>query len=177
VPEVIPRLIQRLHDEEPRICMLAARTLFAYREHPDFALVLDHLHGRLGATSANARRHACYLIGLFRDVSAIPLLFDLLDKKDKTMLDVVEDALAEITKQRLGGTSKKWRAWWAKNESRSRIAWLVDGLAAKEVELRKSAAEELRAVTGLDMGFDENAPKRQRDEARQRWIDWWTQQG
>jgi hypothetical protein len=176
VPEVIPRLIQRLHDEEPRICMLAARTLFAYREHPDFALVLDHLHGRLGATSANARRHACYLIGLFRDVSAIPLLFDILDRKDKGMVDVVEDALAEITKQRLGPTSKKWRAWWAKNQARSRIAWLVDGLAAKEVELRKSAAEELRAVTGLDMGFDENAPKRLRDEARQRWIDWWSKQ-
>lgn len=176
VPEAIPRLIQRLHDEEPRTCMLAARTLFSYREHPDFASVLDHLHGRLVATSSVARRHACYLVGLFRDVTAIPKLIEILDRKDKGMAEVAEDALAEITKQRLGLSAKKWNVWWSKNQSRSRIAWLVDGLAAKEESLRRSAAEELRAVTGLDMGFDESGPKRQREEARQRWIKWWRDQ-
>ncbi|MBK6688397.1 MAG: hypothetical protein IPG45_28245 [Deltaproteobacteria bacterium] len=176
VPEAIPRLIQRLHDEEPRICMLAARTLFSYREHPDFALVLDHLHGRLDATSSAARRHAAYLIGLFRDVTAIPRLIDVFEKKDRALIDVAEDALAEITKQRFGANAKKWRAWWQKNQSRSRIAWLVEGLSAKEPELRKSAAEELRAVTGLDLGYDDDAPRRQREDARLRWVAWWQEQ-
>jgi HEAT repeat protein len=173
VPEAIPRLIQRLHDEESRICMLAARTLFSYREHPDFAHVLEHLHGRLAATSVTARRHAAYLIGLFRDVTAIPALIAVLDHKDKGMVDVAEDALAEIAKQRFNGSARKWRAWWAKNEARSRIEWLIDGLGAKDVVLRRSAAEELRAVTGLDMGFDEDGPKRDREDARQRWLSWW----
>lgn len=176
VPEAIPRLIQRLHDEESRICMLGARTLFAYREHPDFAKVLDHLHGRLGATSIAARRHAAYLIGLFRDVTAIPKLIDILGQRDRGMVDVAEDALAEITKQRFSQNPKKWRAWWNKHGSKSRIAWLVEGLASKDALLRKSAAEELRAVTGLDMGFDADAPKRPREEARQRWASWWAEQ-
>lgn len=176
IPEAIPRLIQRLHDEEPRICMLAARTLFAYREHPDFVMVLDHLHGRLDATSTAARRHAAYLIGLFRDVTAIPRLIDVLERKDRGLADVAEDALAEITKQRFGGNAKKWRVWWQKNQTRSRIAWLVEGLSAKEAELRKSAAEELRAVTGLDLGYDDDAPKRQREDARLRWVAWWQEQ-
>lgn len=175
VPEAIPRLIQRLHDEEARTCMLAARTLFSYREHPDFTNVLDHLHGRLSATSAGARRHACYLVGLFRDVTAIPKLISIIERKEKGMADVAEDALAEITKQRLGSV-KKWNAWWAKNSARSRIAWLIDGLAARSEELRHSAAEELRAVTGLDMGFDAVGSKRQREDARQRWIQWWRDQ-
>lgn len=176
VPEVIPRLIQRLHDEESRICMLAARTLFAYREHPDFTKVLDHLHGRLEATSVTGRRHAAYLIGLFRDVTAIPKLIDVFERKEKALFEVAEDALAEITKQRFGPNPKKWRTWWSKNQSKSRIAWLIDGLTSKDAALRKSAAEELRAVTGLDMGYDDSAPKRQREESRQRWVKWWEEQ-
>lgn len=177
VPECIPRLIQRLHDEEPRICMVAARTLFGYRDHPDFSFVLDHLHGRLEATSHAARRHAAYLIGLFRDVTAIPKLIDILDRRERSMVDVVLDALAEITKQRFGSNSRKWRTWYQRNKDRSRILWLIDGLSSKDEALRKSAAEELRAVTRKDFGFEHDGPRRRREEARQRWIQWWEREG
>jgi hypothetical protein len=176
VPEAIPRLVQRLHDEEPRICMLAARTLFAYRELPEFQAVLEHLHGRLEASSIAARRHAAYLIGLFRDVTAVPLLIAIFDKKEKLLFDASENALAEITKQRLGPSSKKWRVWWMRNQGRSRIGWLVDGLGSKEAAMRRSAAEELRAVTGVDFGYDEDLPKREREGARLRWVKWWHDQ-
>ena len=176
VPEAIPKLIQRLHDEEPRISMLAARTLFSYRDHRDFTMALEHLHGRLTANSLPARRHAAYLLGLLRDVTAIPRLIDILARRDRGVQSVVEDALAEITKQRLGSSSKRWRAWWTKNQQRSRIEWLLEGLASKDVELRRSASEELRAVTGMDLGYDGGAPRRQREEARQRWQKWWKAQ-
>ena len=176
VPEAMPKLIQRLHDEEPRICMLAARTLFSYRDHRDFPLVLEHLHGRLRATSLAARRHAAYLIGLFRDVTAIPDLVAILARRERNLQDVVEDALAEITKQRLGSSAKRWKNWWGKNKDRSRIEWLLDGLAARDAALRKSASDELTAVTGMDLGFDGYAPRREREEARQRWVKWWKAQ-
>lgn len=175
-PEAIPRLVQRLHDEEPRICMLAARTLFSYRELAEFNTVLEHLHGRLDATSLAARKHAAYLIGLFRDVSAVPLLIALFEKKDKAMFDSAEGALAEITKQRFGPNPKKWRSWWTRNQARSRIGWLVDGLGSKEAAMRRSAAEELRAVTGVDFGYDEDAPRKHREDARLRWVRWWNDQ-
>ncbi len=176
VPEAISRLLQRLHDEEPRICMLAARTLFCYREHPDFTKVLDHLHGRLRASSLPARRHATYLIGLFKDVTALPKLIEVFEKKERALYDVTEDALAEITKQRFGASAKKWRSWLNKSRSKSRIEWLIDGLSAKDSTLRKSAAEELRAVTGLDMGYHEDAPKKQREDSKKRWLKWWEQE-
>ncbi|MGF1511107.1 MAG: hypothetical protein ACFB9M_16560 [Myxococcota bacterium] len=177
VPEAIPRLIQRLHDEEPRICMMAARTLFGYRDHPDFALLLEHLHGRLKATSLAARRHAAYLVGLFRDVTAIPMLIEVLDRKERPMLDVVQDALAEITKQRLGSNARKWRTWLEKHGSESRILWLIEGLSAKDGVLRKSASDELEAVTGESFGFDPDAPRRRREEIKQRWLQWWKEDG
>ncbi len=176
IPEVIPMLIQRLHDEEPRVCMLAARTLFSYRDHRTFPMVLEHLHTRLSATSLAARRHAAYLIGLFRDVTAVPQLIAVLDKRERNLQDVVEDALAEITKQRLGGSAKRWRHWWARNQKRSRMEWLLDGLGSKDTDLRRSASDELRAVTGMDLGYDAEQPRRQREEARQRWLKWWKAQ-
>ncbi len=176
VPEAVPRLIQRLHDEEARICMATARTLFGYRSHSAFGQVLSHLHGRLEASSVAARRHAVHFLGLFRDVSAIPVLIDVLDRKDRTLLDVAESALAEITKQQLGTSARRWRAWWAKNGDKSRIEWLIDGLAGKEEAIRRSAVEELRALTGEDFGFVPAGPRRARDQAVAKWRSWWAEQ-
>ncbi len=177
VPSAVPRLIQRLHDEEKRICMVAARALFNYREQKEFTMVLDHLHGRLElGTSLAARRHAAFLLGLFRDVTAIPSLIEIFQRKEKTLFEGAENALAEITKQQFGPNAKKWRTWWAKSQSLSRISWLIDGLAAKKPTLRQSAVEELRAVTGEDMGFNAGGPRRQRERARQKWVRWWREQ-
>lgn len=177
VPEAVPRLIQRLHDEEARICMTAARTLFWYRGHAVFQQVLDHLHGRLHASSAAARRHAAFLLGLFRDVTAVPELIAIIERKDRSLSDVAEAALAEITKQQLGGRARRWRAWWSKNADRNRIEWLIEGLSSKEPSVRRSAWEELRAVTGQSFDYDPDAGRRKREEARRRWQAWWKDEG
>lgn len=177
VPEAVPRLIQRLHDEEARICMTAARTLFGYRSHSAFRQVLDHLHGRLGASSVAARRHAAFLIGVFRDVTAVPQLIEIIERRERAVSDVAEAALSEITKQRFGSSARRWRAWWAKNEHRNRIEWLIEGLSSRDEAIRKSACEELRAVTGQSFGYDPVAPRRKREEARRRWTDWWRSAG
>ncbi|MEL6185924.1 MAG: hypothetical protein AAFU79_14970, partial [Myxococcota bacterium] len=177
VPEAVPRLIQRLHDEEARICMTAARTLFGYRSHSAFRQVLDHLHGRLGASSVAARRHAAFLIGVFRDVTAVPQLIEIIERKERAVSDVAEAALSEITKQRFGSSARRWRSWWGKNEHRNRIEWLIEGLSSRDEAIRKSACEELRAVTGQSFGYDPVAPRRKREEARRRWTDWWRSAG
>ena len=176
VPEAVSRLIQRLHDEEARICMTAARTLFGYRSHSVFKQVLEHLHGRLSASSIAARRHAAFLIGLFRDVTAVPELISIIERKERSLMDVAEGALAEITKQRFGSNVRRWRSWWAKNENRNRIEWLIEGLASRDAAIRKSACEELRAVTSQNFEYDPAAPKRRREEARKRWLNWWANQ-
>lgn len=177
VPEAIPRLIQRLHDEEARICMTAARTLFGYRSHSAFKQVLDHLHGRLNASSIAARRHSAFLIGVFRDVTAIPDLIEILERKERSLTDVVESALAEITKQRFGSSPRRWRSWWAKNESKNRIEWLIEGLSSRDELIRKSACEELRAVTGQTFDYDPTSARRKREEARRKWQNWWKTEG
>ncbi|MBK8010810.1 MAG: hypothetical protein IPK13_05640 [Deltaproteobacteria bacterium] len=176
VPDVVPKLSQRLHDEEEKVRLVAARALFTYRDSPEFAGVVAHLHGRLLASSVGARRHAAYLLGLFRDVTAVPLLIEFFERKEWAMYDAVEQALGEITRQAFGSNPKKWRGWWAKNQGRSRIAWLIDGLSAKDVALRRGAFEELKAISGRDVSYDERASKREREAARQDWLTWWSEE-
>ena len=176
IPDIVPKLSQRLHDEETKVCLVAARTLFTYRDAPEFAGVVAHLHGRLLASSIGARRHAAYLLGLFRDITAIPLLIEFFERKEWAMYDAVEQALGEITRQAFGSNPKKWRGWWAKNQGRSRIAWLIDGLSTKDAALRRGAFEELKAISGRDAIYDEHASKREREMAKQDWLTWWSKE-
>ena len=176
VPEAIPRLMRRLHDEEPRIGMHAVKTLFAYRNEPQFSEVLEHLHERFQSPSISTRRHAARLLALFKDVSAIPALISVFARKEKRYFQIAEEALAEITKQRFGPNPRRWSAWWEESQKVPRIGWLIDGLDSRDAEIRRSAFAELRALTGLDMGYDAEASKRRREPSRRLWQEWWESQ-
>jgi hypothetical protein len=89
----------------------------------------------------------------------------------------VARALIHLTKQDFGQSTRKWRQWWDKNRRKSRVEWLLDGLAHKDTELRRSAAEDLRKATGEYFGYHHDLPRRERELARQRWLDWWNQTG
>lgn len=173
VPEILPRLTRRLHDEEPQVAALTVATLAYYRDQPGYTQVLSHLHARLSSPSPNARRHAVRLLGALRDGTAVPLLAAVFDRRDKALLDVTEQALAEITRQRLGPTAKKWLAWWESHRRLPRVEWLLEALDAADPELRRAAAEELRALSGIDPGYQESGAKRARDDAKRRWAEWW----
>lgn len=173
VPEILPRLTRRLHDEEPQVAALTVATLAYYRDQPGYTQVLSHLHARLSSPSPNARRHAVRLLGALRDGTAVPLLAAVFDRRDKALLDVTEQALAEITRQRLGPTAKKWLAWWESHRRLPRVEWLLEALDAADPELRRAAADELRALSGVDPGYQESGAKRARDDAKRRWAEWW----
>jgi len=176
VPEAIPRILRRLHDEEQEIAAAAVNVLGRYRDLPAFRQVLAHLHARFASRTPNARRHAARLLSLFRDPSAVPLFIDVFERKEKTFYDAAEEALAAITKQRFGPNARKWSAWWEVHARSPRTEWLIEGLDAGDADLRRGAAQELRSLSGFDSGFDENAPRRARDEAKRKWVSWWVLQ-
>ncbi|MCX7635658.1 MAG: hypothetical protein N2Z74_07945, partial [Syntrophales bacterium] len=86
-------------------------------------------------------------------------------------------ALVLITKQDYGRRERAWRKWWEKNRHRHRIEWLLDGLAHSSSDIRFAASEELRRVTHENFGYHFDLPKREREEARRRWIAWWEHVG
>ena len=54
---------------------------------------------------------------------------------------------------------------------------MLEGLAHKAPEVRLSASEELKRLTSEYFGYHFDLPKREREEARRKWIAWWEQVG
>jgi hypothetical protein len=82
-----------------------------------------------------------------------------------------------LTKQDFGVSARKWRKWWDDNRRRHRIEWLIDALNVKEAELRQSAFDELRRLTGEYFGYHHDLGKKEREAAVRRWHHWWLDNG
>ena len=93
------------------------------------------------------------------------------------MADVARNALVEITKQDFGASRRRWRAWLAAHGEEARTDWLFAGLGHKVREIRFAASEELWQITGEYFGYHYDSPRREREQARDRWRDWWRQHG
>jgi hypothetical protein len=171
---LVVSLASRAFDTDYGVRAAAIDALSAYppREiEPALQLLRDALHG----DSARARA-AAHALGELRDVTAVPDLVTTLER-DHTTAEEARRALVQITKQTFGLKPRKWRAWWDKHKDKPRIEWMLDGLAHSEDEVRHSASEELKRVTGEYFGYHYDLPRREREEARQKWVKWWEEVG
>jgi hypothetical protein len=173
-PIAVPGLVGRLFDPDYGVRGAALEALLGYPPRDvDSALQPVRLALRSDALRARAAAHA---LGELRDVKS---LLDLIDatERDSATATEAHRALVLITKQDFGTKAKKWRKWFEDNRGRSRIEWMLDGLAHSEPLVRLSAADELKRLTGEYFGYHHDAPKREREEARGRWLKWWEEIG
>jgi hypothetical protein len=142
--------------DRDEVCELAAR----FRAH---------------AAEAPPERALAAIVGIteLRDRLAVPILIDLVDSKDAELAEAARQALIEITKQDFAKSRRRWRSWMAAHGDEARTDWLFAGLGHKVAEIRFAAAEELWQITGEYFGYHFDAPKREREEARERWHGWW----
>ncbi len=162
----------RLHDQEPRIQLLAAQALAPFVAHARFAAVLSHLRERLAAPSVPARRRAVVLLGTFRDVSAVPLLIALLDRHAEHSEDV-RQSLRAITLADFGIKARAWEKWWGRAKKQSRVDWLLDGLLSDDRELRVISHQELTALAGDAHGYHADLPRADRKRSADGFVRWW----
>jgi hypothetical protein len=111
-----------------------------------------------------------------RDKNAVPAIIEVLDLGDSAVAAAAQATLVSLTCEDLGRKAKRWLEWWNAMGSRSRIEWLLEGLAHKSAELRLQASNELYETCGEYFGYHYDLPEREREEARQRWIAWWQNQ-
>jgi hypothetical protein len=128
------------------------------------------------AGSAGDAVLAAGALGELADGQAVPALIEALGRPP-SVAQTAARALVEIAKQDFGQSKKKWLAWWQAHKRADRVDWLLEGLSNKAPEIRFSSSEELRAVTGEYFGYHFDLPKKQREEARERWQTWWYQSG
>lgn len=127
------------------------------------------------AASGSTERALGAIVGIteLRDELAVPALIDLVEDADNDLATAAREALIEITKQDFGKRRRRWRNWLSAHGEESRVEWLFAGLGHRLPEIRFSSSEELWKITGEYFGYNHDAPKRERDEARNRWRRWW----
>jgi Type II secretion system (T2SS), protein E, N-terminal domain len=174
--QAFTKLLRRLSDEEPRVREVAADTLRRYARLPGYDDGLQRIRERLQMPMLEAQARACEILGRLRDIKSVPLLITLVTHKRGDVSGAALSALMRITAQDFGHNDSAWSTWWKKRGAQPREEWLVSGLRKDEPALRVIADEELRLLTGLQMGFDPTADKRAQEPAIDAWSTWWRQE-
>ncbi|HTA17673.1 MAG TPA: hypothetical protein VK989_00185, partial [Polyangia bacterium] len=151
------------------------RLLRARLDHGRVRALADKLRDDLAGPAERAVP-AAGALGELRDATAVPALIGALDGPP-SLARTAARALVEIAKQDFGQSRKKWLVWWETKKGNDRVDWLLEGLSHKAPEIRFSASEELRLITGEYFGYHFDLPKREREEAKERWQQWWYQSG
>src|SRR5262249_2295164 len=116
-------------------------------------------------------------LGALRDAPSVPRLIDLVKHAEAQVAAAAHAALVEITKQDFGNSRWRWRSWWERHRNEPRVEGMLEGLGPAEADVRMAASEELRLLTGQNFGYHFDLPKREREEARKKWVDWWRAHG
>jgi hypothetical protein len=174
--EAVPRLVTCLRDADVGVSTSAGLALAAIAKTApgpvrDALLILAH-----GPAPAD-RVAALRAIAKLRDASFVPELVRALGDPDDGVVTAAHSALVQVTLQDLGTDARLWVRWWDQNSGKHRVEWLIDALGHDVTEIRKTAGEELRALTKEYFGYAGDSPPRDRDRAQQRYRDWWEMEG
>ncbi len=178
-PSALSKLSPRLLDPDYPTRMATLEVLRGYRRFPEFASVARALHAVLAdpAETPDRRRIAAHALGELRDTDAIPALIAPLGDADFALAGSAHRALVVLARQDFGTDIPRWLAWWDKARTQNRIEWLIEALLHPEPTIRHDASEELKRLSGQFFGYYFNLPRRERERAHQRYIDWWKREG
>lgn len=178
-PAAIARLSTLVLDAEPATRALAIEVLKPYQRFTEFESVLRTLRTLVRDTRSQpeARRVAAASLGEFRDVPSVETLIDALVDNDPGLVEAAHRALVLLTRQDHGPAPEGWRHWHERMRARHRVEWLIEALLHSEAGLRHDASEELKKVTGQFFGYYFNLPRKERERAHQRYLEWWRREG
>jgi hypothetical protein len=178
LPESVHSLGNRLMDADAGVRHAAVNGLSRMEPSNELRTLTESLRGELPGPEALRQRYASEALGALRDVPSVPRLIELVKHEDPLVVSASRRALIEITKQDFGTSRWRWRSWWDRHRHEQRTEWLLEGLGHAEADVRHSASEELRTLSsGEVFGYHFDLPKREREEARRKWVDWWRTHG
>jgi HEAT repeat protein len=171
----VDSLVERLFDSDYGVRSIAIDALKGY---PQAVLEQGLQPAREALLSSQPARvqAAANALAKIGDADAVPVLIDVLDQGTDAA-EHARRALIKLAKQDCGTSASQWRTWWNEHRDRHRMEWLIEALGQKDENLASEAVEELRQATGEYFGFHHDLPQQERDQAQQRWIDWWEQSG
>lgn len=122
-------------------------------------------------------RRAVEAVGVLRDPGAVPHLIELLKSQKGPLRQSVVSSLRLISCQDFGNSARRWSTWWSRVRNQERAEWLLKALDHRQEAIRARAANELKLLAPGDFGYSPAAPRRERESARQRYLQWWEDEG
>jgi len=166
-------LCRRARDPADPGRTLALRALRRRLNMPPVPAFRRHLVAMLDGHGEDESLEALADLTEIRDRDAVPAIIPLLEADDRKLAGAARSALTLLTLQDFGTKTRKWQVWWEEHRHEPPTAWLFEGLSHKEAPIRLAAAEELRQITGAYFGYHFDLPRRDREDAKQRWQTWW----
>jgi HEAT repeat protein len=176
-PAILPALAARIYDADPPTREAALRGLGGLNDAPGIIPVLDRLRADLLGPDRVRQKYAIQGVAALRHGPAVPRLIELLDHKERGIVAAAQRALVVLTGQDYVDSQRKWRAWWERNKHLHRLEWLIDALGSADPGLMQSASDELTETTGEHFGFYADLPRKDREQAAKRWVEWWNEKG
>ncbi len=168
-------LAERLFDQDFGVRACAIEALAGYPVQ-DLGTALVRARRALHSSDVEVVAAAAAAITELGDTEAVVDLIGAIERHDRAG-EHARRALVALTAQDFGTNERKWRKWYEGARSRHRIEWLIEGLGHKEDAIRESAINDLRRLTGEYFGYHHDLPKRDREAAAQKWINWWRDAG
>lgn len=165
-------LAERVFDRDFGVREIALHALAGYPAR-ELEGALGQVRQALDAGDGDRVVAAARALAALGDLAAVPHLIDALAASDAEGQEAARRALRRLTSHDFGSSPRKWLTWWEENRQKNRLEWLIEALGQRDEELRRQAGDDLRTLTGEELGFRAEAPRRQRDEARRRWREWW----
>jgi hypothetical protein len=176
-PRAMRPLSELAFDTSGDVRVISMRVLETYSRIPGFADAVRVVRAQLDSTNRTRQLYASRAVGTLRDIDGIPKLVDMLSSRDRFVQEAALESLCSITGQQLGLKPHRWKTWYAENEHRHRIEWIIESLRHRDVPVRRWAADELTRVTGHREPFSAMGDKKARDIAVEAWTEWWEQRG
>ena len=169
----LPHVAARLFDRDASVRKVAVDALLRLPTSEARTSIIESLRGELPGPERERQRMASDALGALGDAASVPRLVELVKHDDTAVQTAARHALVAITKQDFGTSRWRWRGWWDRHKSEPREEWLFEGLMHADGEVRASAADELKRLYTEHFAYHWDAPKREREEARRRWLEWY----
>ena len=168
-------LVERIFDRDYGVRDIAIHALGGYPAS-ELDTALSAARSALHSSSNDRVVAAANALAVLADLRSIPHLLEVLEGDRETAVPA-RRALRRLTSQDFAWSIRKWRSWWDRNRGRTRIEWLLDALAHRDEEIRRQAVDDLRTLTGESFNFNPDATRREREDSRAKWLDWWDREG
>ncbi|MEZ4310859.1 MAG: HEAT repeat domain-containing protein [Polyangiaceae bacterium] len=179
-PEAADGLLAFVVDADPAVRRVALRSagaiLLASLPGRPLEAALGYL-ARDPHTPLRERLAAIEAMGQLRVPFFVPMLVGLLSSIPEEVGESARRALLIVTRQDFGRDAARWNEWWARNELRHRVEWLIDSLMHETQSIRRAAGDELKQLTKEYFGYYDDLPKRERERAQDRYREWWEREG